>query len=973
MQKLKALHSEDIAPSTGAALAEYDKSAFELDNLGASQILSDRLSDAHGDDKELRSSIRLLGSILTKVLTAQAKPEVATAVAQLQRKFASLLREGSANRRRQFMEILEGLDAEEIGEVVRVFNGYFSLLNIAEESHNLTLRRQNQTGRYWPGSFHDTLIKLRDSGVSADKLQVLLDEMLYLPVMTAHPTEAKRRTVKSALRNVFLSQEALDDPRLRSQQRSEALDKLQAQIQLLLKTDEVRARKLGVADEIDAGLFYFSLSLFQATTLVYRNLQRALSDVFGADVADQIRIPSFLRFGSWIGGDRDGNPNVKPETTELALRMQAQTIMQEYLARLDQLHGQLSHSYGLCDLTPAFIDSLHADRALLGAAVADLEKPYLQEPYRHKLILMKYRMQSTLQRVQQQLQGQAEQANRLAYASVAEFLHDLRLIDASLRSHGDANIAELELADLIRLADVFDFHLMQLDVRQESTRHSEAVAEILATALNIDYLALDEAQRIALLAEAIAAPGGLMFDAAALTPANRETLELFTVMAKMRREIGPNCFGKYVISMTHSASHVLEVLLLAAQAGLVGKIGGHWHCHIGVSPLFETIEDLNRISEVLTQLFDTECYRELLRVSDDRQEIMLGYSDSCKDGGILASAWGLSRAQRQIIAISERYGLKCRLFHGRGGTVGRGGGPTHEAILAQPPDTVRGQIKFTEQGEVLFYRYNNMETAVYELTMGVTGLLKASVSLVQAVPADHAEDLAVMDELARIGEQSYRDLTERTPGFLDYFYEASPVGEIGGLNIGSRPSHRKKLDRSKNSVRAIAWVFAWAQSRQTFPAWYGIGFSLASWCAGKPERLETLRRMYRDWPFFRNLLSNAQMALSKSDMNIAREYAQLCNDPETGKRVYNLIAGEHQRCVEWILEIANTDRLLAENPALAASLQRRDAYLGPLNYIQVFLIRRLREMNTENPADSPWMKPLLRSINAIAAGMRNTG
>jgi phosphoenolpyruvate carboxylase len=441
----------------------------------------------------------------------------------------------------------------------------------------------------------------------------------------------------------------------------------------------------------------------------------------------------------------------------------------------------------------------------------------------------------------------------------------------------------------------------------------------------------------------------------------------------MHREIGQGCFGKYVISMTHAASHIMEVMLLATQSGLVGRLGGRWFCHIGISPLFETIDDLNRIEAVLTRLFDNPTYRELLRVSGDRQEIMLGYSDSCKDGGILASAWGLSQAQRKIIALAESRGIKCLLFHGRGGTVGRGGGPTHEAILAQPPDTVRGQIKFTEQGEVLFYRYNNMETAVYELTMGITGLMKASLSLVQPVVLDVPEYLTIMDELAHIGEQSYRELTERTPGFLDYFYEATPVGEIGQLNIGSRPSHRKKQDRSKNSVRAIGWVFAWAQSRQTFPAWYGIGFSLATWCAGKPERLDTLQTMYRDWPFFRNLLSNAQMALSKSDMAIAKEYAGLCVDPETGKRIYSLIASEYQHCVEWILTIANTKQLLEENPVLAASLHRRDAYLGPLNILQVFLLRQVRSVDAENTEYNPWLKPLLRSINAIAAGMRNTG
>jgi phosphoenolpyruvate carboxylase len=931
--------------------------------------------DMPSDDKELRRGIRLLGSVLARVLKTQSGPQVAAVVEQLQRGYASLLRDGGAVRRRQLLETIEQLEPETVGEVERAFNLYFNLVNIAEESYNLRQRRRlaERGGHYWRGSFHDTLLTLKQSGVTPEKLQVLLDELLYLPVLTAHPTEAKRRTVKGALRNIFVTHEKLDDPRVKGYFRQETLERLHSQIQLLWKTDEVRARGMGVADEIETGLSYFPLSLFQATTRVYRNFENSLSNVYGEAVARQIRIPSFLRFGSWIGGDRDGNPNVTPETTALALRLQSLTILREYIRRLDELRGQLSHSYGLCQPTAVFLASLASDRAALGEAVLPMERPYLQEPYRHKLALMKYRMERTLAQVERRLGAASEQTDSHAYANAAAFMADLHLIRDSLYAHGDAEIAALELQDLIRLAETFGFHLMQLDVRQESGRHTEAVAEILGASLSVDYRALDETRRLEILSKAIAAPGGLVYDSAGLSEATRETLEVFQVMARMREETGPDCFGRYVISMTHAASHVLEVMLLAAQSGLAGRSGGHWYCHIGVSPLFETIDDLEHIEAVLSTLLDNPVYRELLKASGYAQEVMLGYSDSCKDGGILASAWGLYRAQRQIVAIADGRGLQCRLFHGRGGTVGRGGGPTHEAILAQPPDTVRGQIKFTEQGEMLFYRYNNMETAVYELTMGVTGLLKASVSLVQAVAADRPEDLAAMDEMARIGEHAYRELTERTEGFLDYFYEATPVGEIGQLNIGSRPSHRKKQDRSKQSVRAIAWVFAWAQSRQTFPAWYGIGLSLATWCAGRHERLEKLRAVYRDWPFFRNLLSNAQMALSKSDMNIAQEYASLCVDPETGKRIHGLIAGEYQRCVDWILEIAESDRLLAENPALAASLNRRNAYLGPLNYIQVALLRRVRAAAASMPAESCWMKPLLRTINAIAAGMRNTG
>ncbi len=927
------------------------------------------------DDKALRTATRLLRVMLGKVLKNQASPKVATIVEQLQRQFIALQRDDSPAKHQQLRKTLEDLPAETLNEVIRAFSMYFSLLNIAEESTQLQYRRRQieKNKHYWRGSFHDTLLSFKTAGISVEQLQPLLDEMHYLPVMTAHPTEAKRRTVRGALRSVFVGHEKLQHGEVKGYFRQEALERLQSQIQLLWKTDEVRARSMGVVDEIESGLFYFPLSLFEATAQVYRNFRRALVDVYGAEAAAKVRIPSFLNYGSWIGGDRDGNPNVKPHTTALALRLQARTITQEYLRRIDLLREQLSFSHGLCQPTAAFLQSLENDRELLGDIAANLERTCQQEPYRHKLVLMKYRMQRRLELIEQRIGGDNSQSDDQAYNNIQSFQADLCVIRDSLISHGDLKIAERDLTDLIRLVDIFGFHLMQLDVRQESTRHSQAVAEILASALGIDYLNLNETHRLQVLAEAIAIPGGLGYDSNDLSASTLETLEVFQVMAQMRREIGTDCFSRYVISMTHSASHIMEVLLLAAQNGLAGRISGKWYCHIGVSPLFETIEDLNHIDSVLRGLLTQPVYRALLEASELRQEVMLGYSDSCKDGGILASAWGLYRAQQQVMAISDELGVSCRLFHGRGGTIGRGGGPTHEAILAQPPATVRGQIKFTEQGEVLFYRYNNMETAIYELTMGVTGLMKASISLIQPVEPDKTENLALMGELAQLGERSYRQLTEHTPGFLDYFYEATPVQEIGQLNIGSRPSHRKKQDRSKYSVRAIAWVFAWAQSRQTFPAWYGIGSSLENYCAGNPERLASLRELYKNWPFFRNLLSNAQMALSKSDMTIAKEYAALCSDPAVGKRIHGMIAAEHRRCVDWILEIAESDRLLAENPDLAASLRRRNDYLGPLNYMQAALLRALNEENEDDSRQSRWMKPLLRTINAIAAGMRNTG
>jgi phosphoenolpyruvate carboxylase len=925
-------------------------------------------------EQDLDHRIRLLGSLLAGVLRKQAGSELPESMNEVLDTFAGRGRPGESLRQQHLAALVDQLQPADLSQVVRAFTLYFSLVNIAEETAGLDERRKEAArgGHFWKGSFHDTLLTLEAQGVKAWELQTVLDRLLYMPVLTAHPTEAKRRSIKSALRGVFLTVEELDDPRVKGFFREQALEKLAAQIQTVWKIEDVRARRLEVEDEIRAGLSYFPLSLFQAIVQVYRNFERAITDVYG-EAAGEVHLPSFLRFGSWIGGDRDGNPFVTPKVTALAVRLQARTILEEYVRRVQDLRGELSQSYGLCRPTEAFLAGLEADRALLGSAAAALEAPYLQEPYRHKLAFMKHRLQSRLDCLDRQLAGEPVGDSQVAYSGARAFLDDLYVIRDSVQSHGDAAVANRGLKDLIRLVETFGFHLVHLDVRQESSRHTDAVAEIFRAALGLDYLALDEPARLRVLTEVIATPGGLACDPADLTEPTRETLRVFDVMASLRREIGPDCFGQYVISMTHAASHVLEVLMLAAQAGLAGCIGGHWFCRIGVSPLFETIHDLTHIEPVLNALLDVPEYRALLAASGNRQEVMLGYSDSCKDGGILSSAWNLYQAQKKIVAIAERHGIECRLFHGRGGTVGRGGGPTHQAILAQPPDTVRGQIKFTEQGEMLFYRYNNMETAVYELTMGVTGLVKASLSLIRPPALDRQEDLTVMDELAGIGERRFRELTEQTPGFLDYFYESTPVSEIGLLNIGSRPSHRKKQDRSKASVRAIAWVFAWAQSRQTFPAWYGIGSALESWCAGNTERLERLRTLYRNWPFFRNLLSNAQMALSKSDMTIARSYAGLCVEEDTARRMHGLIDAEHHRCVDWILEVAETDRLLADNPALAASLKRRNALLGPLNAMQVALLRRVREEMSETGEDSRWMPPLLRTINAIAAGMRNTG
>ncbi len=930
---------------------------------------------SNASDKVLRSRVKLLGILLGNVLKEQEGGEVLAAVESLRKGFISLRKQDNPARRRRLERLIETLPPQTLVHVVRAFNIYFSLVNIAEESYFHQQRRKqlHRGGQLWTGSFDTTLRELREKDISPEKLQSLLDQLAYIPVITAHPTEAKRRTIMDGLRRIFVTNQKLDDTRLNKAERDEIVDELENQIQILWKTDEVRSIRPRVEDEITYGLAYFNECLFDAVPQTYRNFERAMARICSEQ---SVTVPSFLRFGSWIGGDRDGNPNVKPETTIMALRMQSHTVLLEYLQRIPHLIELLTHSDKLCTPSTALAESLQDDDAAY-AEFAFRDKPtrYAHEPYRRKLSIMRYRLERNLVLIKDQLLGrEARRETHIEhrYDSELDFLADLKHIHRSLLGHDDARIANGKLKDLIRLVETFGFYCLQLDVRQESTRHSEAVAELFRQR-GEDYEALDEDGRMALLERAFRDPAGLDPGDTSLSEPTQETLAVFGVMSSMRNEISENAFGSYVISMTHEASHVMEVMLLARLSGLARIDGDHIESHISISPLFETIEDLEHIEPVMERLLNNETYSALLAANGNLQEIMLGYSDSCKDGGILASGWNLYEAQKRVTHLTNAHGVQCRLFHGRGGTIGRGGGPTHEAILAQPEGTVHGQIKFTEQGEVLSSKYSNQETAVYELTMGITGLIKASCSLVQPTDPERRDYLAVMDELANSGEQAYRQLTDQTPGFLDYFYEATPVTEIGLLNIGSRPSHRKKGDRAKTSVRAIAWVFGWAQSRHTLPAWYGIGNAIEKWRGNNPVRLAQLQRMYEDWPFFRALLSNTQMALYKAEPDIAREYAGLCQDKETGKRIYAAFHDEFYRTVNQVLNISGNQNLLGETPRLELSLMRRNPYLDPLNHIQLTLLKRYRDESLPEAEREQWLDPLLRSINAIAAGMRNTG
>jgi phosphoenolpyruvate carboxylase len=932
-----------------------------------------------GHDKSLRARVKLLGTLLGEVIHTQAGEDVFHAVEALRLGYINLRKQDDEKERKRLTHIIENLTPSKLAEVVRAFNAFFSLVNIAEESHQHYLRQQDsmETGPNWQGSFETTLQELRDKEVGPQQLQVLLDQLLYTPVITAHPTESKRRTIRDALRRITVLNKHLNEDTLGVYEYEDCLQQLRAQIQVFWKTDEVRAHRPTVIDEILYGLDYFDECLFAAVPMTYRNLEKAVNKIYNAngELKDHpITVPSFLKFGSWIGGDRDGNPNVKPETTVMALRLQSKAVLNEYVKRVRELEGMLTHSISFCTPDDAFMQSLEDDKVHSDAAFKAKESQYINEPYRRKLAIMRYRLRHNLIAINNRLEEKAEPSSKAMlhrYENEKAFLKDLFIIRDSLISHGDQPVADAELKDLIRLVESFGFYLMKLDVRQESTRHSEAVAELFRHQ-GIDYMGLGEAERLNLLAQTLAEPPPDI-KLSSLSEPTQETLAVLEIMAQMQQEISPDCFGSYVISMTHQASHVMEVMVLAHRAGLVGKQDDSWFRRIGVSPLFETIEDLAHIKPVMSALLDNPTYKALLKASDNLQEVMLGYSDSCKDGGIVAAAWNLYQAQKKVTSLTSSRGVGCRLFHGRGGTIGRGGGPTHDAILAQPEGTVHGQIKFTEQGEVLSFKYSNVENSVYELGMGVTGLMLASSNLVKPDKEEQTKFLKTMEDLVQTGENTYRHLTDETPGFLDYFYEATPVNEIALLNIGSRPSHRKKSDRSKSSVRAIAWVFGWAQSRHTLPAWYGIGSALEAWRQNDPTKTALLHRMFEEWPFFRSMLSNTQMALFKAEPHIAKEYSELCVDPTVGQTIHSLFFDEFKRTVSQVLQISGHHGLLEDNPNLALSLGRRDPYLDPLNHIQITLLKRFRDESLPEEDRDEWLNPLLRTINAIAAGMRNTG
>ncbi len=925
----------------------------------------DKLNDA-----QLRSSVKLLGKLLGNVIKSHAGNDVYVAVEKLRKGFISLRKNNNQGKHDQLIRYIRKLDSKTLKNVIRSFSKYFALVNVAEEAYQHINRTDRLKSGFdsWEGSFDQTLREFKSSDIDETKLDRLISSLRYIPVFTAHPTEAKRRSKLEAMRRIFNTILELQSYKGQSIKREELIDELQAEILILWRTDEVRLRKPTVLDEVENGLYYFRTSLFKAIPEVYRDLEKAVKRVYHTD---NIKIPSFIRFGSWIGGDRDGNPFVTPDITREAVYMHAETALHEYIRRAQKLSTLLTHSSGLTLPSEDFILSAKNDEKYIQEAFRDTTQDFAKEPYRRKLKIIRYRLKQRL-KVIANLKCNNDLKVDHAYESQQELLDDLYLIKQSLISDKDNILVDFGLNDFIRLVETFGFYLVNLDIREESTNHTNTISEILKIKQGLDYSELDEQSRIITLENLIKSDMTLDEVYSSLSEESKKVLDVFTVMKRLSKEISSDAFGNYIISMTHHASHVFEVLALAKLCGLITEDNEDIRSSIQVTPLFETIDDLERIEEILENLFSNNTYNKLLShyKNSKLQEVMLGYSDSCKDGGILSSSWSLYKAQQQVLDISKKYHIECRLFHGRGGTVGRGGGPTYNAILAQPNKTVRGMIKITEQGEVLSYKYAVPQSASYELELAVSGLLKASQHLVSDDTACTNNFEKLMGEMSTSGERKYRDLTDDKPGIMDYFYEATPVQELAELNIGSRPSHRKKTQRSKYSIRAIPWVFGWSLSRHTLPAWYGLGTALNKMVSNDASNMNKLKNMYSEWPFFRVLLDNIQMALAKSDLGIARDYSLLVENKEAAREIINDIEIEFKSTVSTLLKIVDSDELLSENKKLSLSLSRRQPYLDPLNYIQVMLLKAHREIPDEDTIN---LDPLLRTIHAIATGMRNTG
>jgi phosphoenolpyruvate carboxylase len=924
-------------------------------------------------DYPLIQDIRLLGRILGDVIREQEGEAAFALIEQIRQLSVAFRRDADHEADKTLKKLLKGLSGDQTVSVIRAFTYFSHLANLAEDRHHIRRRTVHErAGDTQEGSIDVALSRLRWAGIAPGTIAQTLAHSYVSPVLTAHPTEVQRKSILDAERDIAQLLVARDDIVERAQLYNTARDaltprelaaneaQLRSRVTQLWQTRLLRYSKLTVADEIENALSYYEATFLREIPRIYADLERAL----GTEP-----VHSFLRMGQWIGGDRDGNPNVTAATLVQALRRQSEVVLRHYLTEVHLLGGELSLSARLVEVTP--------EMQALALSSPDTNEHRQDEPYRRALTGIYARLAATLQELSGGVAARHAVAPQNPYAHAADFLAELRTIEASLQAHHGAVLSAQRLHPLIRAVQVFGFHLATVDLRQSSDQHERVVAELLAVArIEPDYAALPEEARRTVLMRLLQDARPLRVMGAVYSEHTQGELAIFETALQLRQRHGQEAIRHYIISHTETVSDLLEVLLLQKEVGLVrGTLDdaapSQATADLIVVPLFETIEDLRNAAPIMREFYALPGIAAMVQASGSEQDIMLGYSDSNKDGGIFTSNWELYRAEIALVALfDELPGIRLRMFHGRGGTVGRGGGPSYQAILAQPPGTVRGQIRLTEQGEVIASKYANPEIGRRNLETLVAATLEATF-LQPTKPATPAF-LEAAAQLSQASMAAYRALVYETPGFTDYFFNSTPIREIAELNIGSRPASRKPSQRIED-LRAIPWGFSWGQCRLTLPGWYGFGSAVQAFVhdSGKDPKAQValLRKMERHWPFFSTLLSNMDMVLAKSDLALASRYSELVQDARLRKKVFAAIDAEWRRTAEALTLITGDKQRLAHNSALARSIKHRFPYIDPLHHLQVELVRRWRA----GQGDERVQTGIHISINGIAAGLRNTG
>ncbi len=917
----------------------------------------------------LAADVGLLDGLLTAAIRRLAGADAVALVTEVRAASQQLRATHSIDAARQLRDRLEQLDLPSLRLLIRAFSVYFDLINLAEQQARVRAIRK-RTLQLAPlpmgESVESALRDLHERGVGPRQVAHMLGRALVSPVFTAHPSEARRRTTLEKLMSIARHLDRLEYHTLLPQEREAATAAIAEEVEAFWLTDAVRDRRPLVLEEVRHGLEMVESSLLDVVPRVYRDLENALFRVYGEAAKEgELRVPSFLRFGSWIGGDRDGHPHVTHTVTVEAMRMQQQTILRHYATRIGEFLHRLSHSDRLFRPSAAFLEGLRKDAALL----PNISDPADHEPYRAKCRFIAERLRRTLAFVAK-VQPQWSAAELVlppgVYRGHTELLADLHAIADDLRANGAAFAAAGALQDLIRQVEVFGVHLLRLDIRQHATRHAKAMAEILAWAgLAPRYLKLSPNERFDLLVHELHQARPLIPTHLPFSPETNEVIQTFRAIAAVLEQQCPEAIETYIISGAGEPAHMLEVLLFAREARLFRPAEGV--SLLNIVPLFETLEPLRGGAVIIQRLLTLDIYRRHLQLRGNLQEVMIGYSDSNKESGALQSPWALYRAQRDLGETARRTGVAIQIFHGRGGAVGRGGGPANRAILSQPRGTVAGRLRLTEQGEMIADRYGHPAIAERHLGQILNAVLRTSFAAGDDSPEPTWE--RILDRLAASACRHYRALVYETPEFLTYFEQATPINEISQLKIGSRPA-RRGAAHDIDQLRAIPWVFSWMQSRHTLPGWYGLGSAVEEYLAERGGDAADLQSMYQRWPFWKALVDNAQMILAKADLTIARLYADLVADAALGNAIYERIAAEHHRTAAVILVITGQRALLDDVPVLQKSIQRRNPYVDALSFVQLVLMRRLRA--TEEPGEELAMA-VLESINGIASGLKNTG